>query len=104
MTAKCFRFTIKNLEQAESKQCVTTRGLTWLTWQIKRSAVFSLLVYAAMSQSAAEELEITISTLHGKMKYDIESFQVKPGTKVRLTFTNTDEMQHNLLRLVPGEG
>ncbi len=37
------------------------------------------------------------------MKYDLESFQVKPGAKVRLTLKNMDEMQHNLLILTPGK-
>ncbi len=52
---------------------------------------------------AAQDADIRIGTLHGQMKFDTESFQVKPGAKVRLTLTNTDEMQHNLLILTPGE-
>ena len=47
-------------------------------------------------------LVVKIGTLHGQMKYDVESFQVKPESKVSLTFNNTDEMQHNLLILQPG--
>ncbi len=52
---------------------------------------------------AADEKEVKIGTLHGQMKYDVQSFQVKPGAKVNLIFSNTDEMQHNLLILTPGE-
>ncbi len=52
---------------------------------------------------AADEQAVKIGTLHAQMKYDVESFQVKPGTTVHLTLNNTDEMQHNLLILVPGE-
>jgi azurin len=55
-----------------------------------------------MSASSAEEVEIQIGTLHGQLKYDLESFQVKPRARVRLTLKNTDEMQHNLLILTPG--
>lgn len=43
---------------------------------------------------------ITIGTKPG-LKYDLESFDVKPGTKVKLVFNNTDDMQHNLLIVLP---
>ncbi len=72
-----------------------------------RANVFAVLAFsvsALVSTVAAEEQEITIGTLHGKMKYDVDSFQVKPGVTVRLTLKNGDEMQHNLLILTPGEG
>ena len=69
----------------------------------KLLAVLVLLVGVKVNVAAAAEQEIKIGTLHGKMRYDVESFQVKPGTKVRLTLKNTDEMQHNLLILTPGE-
>ncbi len=52
---------------------------------------------------AADAQEVKIGTLHGQLKYDVEEFQVKPGATVRLTLSNTDEMQHNLLILTPGE-
>ena len=67
-------------------------------------SVSAFSVSALASHLTAEEQEITIGTLHGKMKYDVDSFQVKPGATVRLTLKNTDEMQHNLLILTPGEG
>ncbi len=98
MTAHPSDFIIHDSQQAISKVSAT---VSWLT---KLSVVFAYLIQASTSQINAEELDIKISTLHGKMKYDIESFQVKPGTKVRLTLTNADEMQHNLLILTPGEG
>ena len=52
---------------------------------------------------AADAQEVKIGTLHGQLKFDVEQFQVKPGATVRLTLRNTDEMQHNLLILTPGE-
>lgn len=64
---------------------------------------FLLLAVAAPLSRAADEQEVKIGTLHGQLKYDVESFRVKPGVTVRLTLKNTDEMQHNLLILVPGE-
>jgi azurin len=67
-------------------------------WWVKVAALLTVSVGAS-----AEEQEIKIGTLHGQMKYDVELFQVKPGIKVRLTLTNSDDMQHNLLILTPGE-
>ena len=58
---------------------------------------------AAAPSYAAGEQEVKIGTLHGQMKYDVDSFQVKPGASVHLTLSNTDEMQHNLLILTRGE-
>lgn len=46
---------------------------------------------------------IIIGTKPG-MKYDIESFNLKPNEKVKLTFKNFDDMQHNLLIVSPGSG
>ncbi len=67
-------------------------------------ALLALLVLGVgFTASAADEQEVKIGTLHGQLKYDVESFRVRPGTTVRLTLKNTDEMQHNLLILVPGE-
>jgi plastocyanin len=57
-----------------------------------------------VNSRAAETQEVKIGTLHAQLKFDVEQFQVKPGATVRLTLHNTDEMQHNLLILTPGEG
>lgn len=68
------------------------------------SAVLAgVMILGVTGADAADEQEVQIGTLHAQMKFDVASFQVKPGTHVRLTFNNTDEMQHNLLILVPGE-
>lgn len=56
----------------------------------------------AAEPTGGDEQAVTIGTLHGKMRYDVELFQVKPGSRVRLTFKNNDEMQHNLLVLARG--
>ena len=45
---------------------------------------------------------IVISAIRTQMKYDVESFTVKPGAKVRLTFRNPDELPHNLIICTPG--
>lgn len=65
----------------------------------------SLLTAFALgiAMGAARAQEVKIGTLHGQMRYDVEVFQVKPGASVSLTLSNTDEMQHNLLILTPGD-
>ena len=64
---------------------------------------FAMAVGMAAETRADDPREVKIGTLHGQLKYDVEEFQVKPGATVRLTLNNTDEMQHNLLILTPGE-
>ncbi len=72
-----------------------------------RTILAALATAMAMGRAAeihaADVREVKIGTLHGQLKYDVEEFQVKPGAAVRLTLSNTDEMQHNLLILTPGE-
>ena len=47
--------------------------------------------------------EIVISTLRAQMKYDVHSFSVKPNAKVKLTFSNPDDLPHNLIICTPGK-
>ena len=47
--------------------------------------------------------EIKITTLRAQMKYDVHSFSVKPGSKVKLTFVNPDDLPHNLIICTPGK-
>tara|TARA_B100001964_G_scaffold245317_1_gene331555 strand:- start:6948 stop:8579 length:1632 start_codon:yes stop_codon:yes gene_type:complete len=47
--------------------------------------------------------EIVISTLRAAMKYDVRSFSVKPGAKVKLTLRNPDDLPHNLIICTPGK-
>lgn len=81
----------------------STRGTMVRCQAVTMAAVLAWALGALGSLTAADEQEITIGTLHGKMKFDIELFHVKPGARVRLTLNNTDEMQHNLLILTPGD-
>ncbi len=46
--------------------------------------------------------EIIIKAVVGEMKYDVTSFEVKPGKKLKIVFQNPDHMQHNFLILNPG--
>ena len=46
------------------------------------------------------DITVTIGTIPG-LKFDLENFDVKPGTKVKLVFNNNDDMQHNLVVVLP---
>ena len=47
--------------------------------------------------------EITISTLEAQMKYDVQSFSVKPNSRVKVIFKNPDSLPHNLIFCTPGK-
>src|SRR5690606_12001368 len=46
--------------------------------------------------------ELTMSVIPGQLKFELPEFTVKPGQRVRITLTNPDDMQHNMLVLRPG--
>ena len=52
---------------------------------------------------SGEKFQITISTIEGKMLYDIKEFEVKTGDSVSLKFRNMDFPPHNLLIVKPGK-
>ena len=52
---------------------------------------------------SGEKYQITISTIEGKMLYDIKEFEVKTGDSVSLKFRNLDFPPHNLLIVKPGK-
>ncbi|HTE32703.1 MAG TPA: plastocyanin/azurin family copper-binding protein [Chryseolinea sp.] len=47
------------------------------------------------------EREIEIKAIAG-LKYDLTRIKVKPGERIKLTLTNADEMDHNLVITKPG--
>ena len=73
--------------------------------------LFSAIALAAAIPGAAQEApegfgeidqSIVISTIRTQMKYDVQSFTVRPGAKVKLTFRNPDELPHNIIICTPG--
>ena len=46
--------------------------------------------------------DVRIGVRPGLLRYDKEEFSVAPGSKVKLTLTNPDAMQHNLVICRPG--
>jgi len=57
---------------------------------------------AASEAGAGPALEMKISVVPQEMQYTVTSLTVKPGQLVRLTLTNPDDMQHNLVFVRPG--
>jgi putative membrane-bound dehydrogenase-like protein len=45
--------------------------------------------------------EVRIGTIIERMRYDVQSFQVKAGKKIKLTFANPDFLPHNLVITQP---
>ena len=52
--------------------------------------------------TSGPDTTITIGTEPG-LKYDLASFQVKPGSRVKLTFVNDDDMLHNFVVTKKGQ-
>ena len=52
------------------------------------------------SWKTGPDVTITIGTKPG-LKYDLEKFVIKSGAKVKLVFNNDDDMQHNLVIVLP---
>lgn len=65
-----------------------------------------LFVFLFVSQVNAQQIEGSVTTVQIKaiagLQFDIVRFNVKPGAKVKLIFTNADDMSHNLLITKPG--
>ncbi len=50
------------------------------------------------------DITVRVTTLEAQMKYDIDEFTVRPGSKVKLVLKNIDAMPHNLVIATPDEG
>lgn len=49
----------------------------------------------------AQEITIPMGVMPG-LQFDVVRFRVPPGARVKIVFTNTDDMNHNLLIVKPG--
>jgi azurin len=70
----------------------------------KRIGLLLLLLLAISRLRAQESDPITIISLKVMtgLQFDVVRFTVKPGATVKLNFSNTDDMTHNLLITKPG--
>src|SRR5690606_22955917 len=68
-----------------------------------RILLLALLLFTTGTSVFSQEdvKTVQMKVLPG-LQFDVVRFHVKPGTKVKLVFTNTDEMEHNLLVTKPG--
>jgi azurin len=74
-----------------------------LTRKIFLSAVLLLIFQVKVSSQTKEEpVVISLKAITG-LQYDQVRFSVKPGAKVKLTLTNSDDMSHNLVFTLPGK-
>ena len=62
----------------------------------------SLINKEVIGNTTKADQVVNLSVIKEQMKYSMQQFTVKAGTIVRLTLTNPDFMQHNLLILQPG--
>jgi plastocyanin len=65
---------------------------------IYRILIASLLVAGSLSAATTIKMKVR----HGNLRYDKETINVKPGDKIKLSFYNNDEMQHNVVICKPG--
>lgn len=76
-----------------------------LLFTLLAAALFRLSVEAAPPAGfESVDQEVSVRALPGTMAFDLGSFSVKPGSRVKLTLVNDDGMQHNLVVCAPGEG
>lgn len=78
------------------------KGITLRFLTLLKVFFIPLLVGGMPGIGHAQATQINLSTLPG-LQFDKVQFAVKPGTAVELTFTNSDDMSHNLLIVKPGK-
>ncbi|CAN5380485.1 hypothetical protein BH23BAC1_BH23BAC1_05030 [soil metagenome] len=66
----------------------------------KPAAAMKRVITMPASWTNGPDYTITIGTKPG-LKYDLEAFEVKAGSKVKITFNNNDDMLHNLVVVLP---
>lgn len=57
--------------------------------------------FSKISYGGVETTEVVIKAMEG-LQFDVKKFSVRPGSKVRITFVNSDDMSHNLVITRPG--
>lgn len=70
-----------------------------------KQCILMLLVFSTVPLNATPVQDsiksISIKAIAG-LQYDLVRFTVQPGAEVKITFSNTDDMSHNLLITKPG--
>jgi len=55
------------------------------------------IIKGGVTKREGDTVEVRINTVIEKMKYDVPSFEVKAGKKLKITFVNPDFMPHNIV-------
>ena len=71
------------------------------TSHMKKLLLLLVICHATVCAAQDTPLVVHMKVLQG-LQFDIVRFLVKPGAKVKLIFSNTDDMNHNLLIVKPG--
>jgi len=87
-------------------QCFNNRVQYYEKLMRQYKKIFSLiLIFLSIGQAFAQNNDtvrtIKIDVLVG-LQFDLVRFNVKPGEKLKLIFSNSDDMSHNLLITKPG--
>ena len=59
----------------------------------------NLAIAEPPSWSGSPDATLTLKTLPGMMRYDLDEVEVEPGARVKLVLENPDDLQHNLVLL-----
>ncbi len=68
---------------------------------MKKLLLLIAVCFSCTCRAQDTPLVIHMNVLQG-LQFDVVRFHVKPGAKVRIIFSNTDDMNHNLLIVKPG--
>lgn len=68
---------------------------------MKKLLLLFALFFANICMAQDSTVIIHMKVLQG-LQFDVVRFQVKPGTRVKIVFSNTDDMNHNMLIVQPG--
>lgn len=73
---------------------------------VRKRLLLLLFTFLLVIQVNAHPFRDTVAAISinavGGLQYDMVRFKVKPGTKVKIIFTNKDDMSHNLVITKPG--
>lgn len=81
---------------------MSTRLKNKFLWLLAIITLTGISPISAVALQKSEPVEIELSVLPG-LQFNLARFHVRPGQQVKLTFTNTDDMDHNLIITKPGK-
>lgn len=96
-------FQDKNLVKISAQQKLKIAKMQPMESQLVKSTESNtdkLMNTLPSSWTNGPDLTVIIGTKPG-LKFDVERFNVKPGSKVKLVFNNNDDMQHNFVLVLP---